>query len=64
MLAHMSDELKITVTAKLAQEVLASVVDGSLPIAPGSAIPPSGRKSDAGLLNNKDKELLVKRKAR
>lgn len=37
MLDHMSDEQKITVTAKLAQEVLSAAIDGGLPLASSSA---------------------------
>lgn len=37
MLEHMSDEHKITVTAKLAQEVLSAAIDGGLPLAASSA---------------------------
>lgn len=38
MLEHMSDEQKISVTAKLAQEVLSAAVEGGLPIATYSAV--------------------------
>lgn len=37
MLEHMSPEHKITVTAKLAQEVLSAAIDGGLPLASSSA---------------------------
>lgn len=37
MLDHMSDEKKITVTAKLAQEVLSAAIDGGLPLADTSS---------------------------
>eukprot|EP00903_Cladosiphon_okamuranus_P012149 g11397.t1 len=39
MLNHMSDEQKITVTAKLAQEVLSAAIDGGLPLASNPTAP-------------------------
>lgn len=45
MLEYMSDEQKITVTAKLAQEVLSAAIDGGLPLANGSAASPETRSA-------------------
>ncbi|CAM9932668.1 unnamed protein product, partial [Ectocarpus sp. 12 AP-2014] len=67
MLEHMSDEQKITVTAKLAQEVLSAVIDGGLPLAnsPGSAASSSaafasGNKNGGGAEARKKASSVVK----
>lgn len=73
MLEHMSDEQKITVTAKIAQEVLSAAIEGGLPIATGnnssaSSPDPSGIDS-AAFLDGKSRkgregrELKARRKA-
>ncbi|CAM9107694.1 unnamed protein product [Ectocarpus sp. 4 AP-2014] len=62
MLEHMSDEQKITVTAKLAQEVLSAVIDGGLPLADsaGSAAFASGNKNGGGAEARKKASSVVK----
>ncbi|CBJ30347.1 conserved unknown protein [Ectocarpus siliculosus] len=67
MLEHMSDEQKITVTAKLAQEVLSAVIDGGLPLAnsTGSAASNSaafanGNKNGGGAEARKKASSVVK----
>lgn len=64
MLEHMSDEHKITVTAKLAQEVLSAAVDGGLPIGTNSAASGvSTAKDGLELSGGKEAWLAVRRKA-
>lgn len=68
MLEHMSDEQKITVTAKLAQEVLSAAIEGGLPLAStsGSAAPSdpaaflSGNKKSACAEARKKASAVVK----
>ncbi|CAM9396710.1 unnamed protein product [Ectocarpus sp. 8 AP-2014] len=67
MLEHMSDEQKITVTAKLAQEVLSAVIDGGLPLAnstgsaaSSSAAFASGNKNGGGAEARKKASSVVK----
>eukprot|EP00752_Nemacystus_decipiens_P008134 g7274.t1 len=66
MLDHMSDEHKITVTAKLAQEVLSAAIDGGLPLASSSAASSkssalgSGEKKSASLEGRKKASAVVK----
>lgn len=66
MLDHMSDEQKITVTAKLAQEVLSAAIDGGLPLASSSAASSnssafaSGSKKSASLEARKKASAVVK----
>ena len=66
MLKHMSDEHKITVTAKLAQEVLSAAVDGGLPLAASSSAStttPRRRSSAAFSTGNKRNSLRADRSA-
>lgn len=67
MLEHMSDEQKITVTAKLAQEVLSAVIDGGLPLAnstgstaSSSAAFANGNKNGGGAEARKKASSVVK----
>ncbi|CAN0287773.1 unnamed protein product, partial [Ectocarpus sp. 12 AP-2014] len=67
MLEHLSDEQKITVTAKLAQEVLSAVIDGGLPLAnstgsaaSSSAAFASGNKNGGGAEARKKASSVVK----
>lgn len=46
MLEHMSDEQKISVTAKLAQEVLSAAIDGGLPLTGSNSAAFSGGGND------------------
>ncbi|CAM9876563.1 unnamed protein product, partial [Sphacelaria rigidula] len=75
MLEHMTDEQKITVTAKLSQEVLSAAVDGGLPIATYSPAPSSsaaaaaaaakteGFNGGGGISSSKDSDLSARKKA-
>lgn len=61
MLEHMSDEHKITVTAKLAQEVLSAAIDGGLPLAASSAVSTATprRRSSAAFSTGKRRSSLM-----
>lgn len=65
MLDHMSDEHKITVTAKLAQEVLSAAIDGGLPLAasPSASSATPRRNSAAFSISNRRNSLRPDRSA-
>lgn len=63
MLDHMSDEQKITVTAKLAQEVLSAAIDGGLPLASSSAASSNSSAFASGGGSKKSATLEARKKA-